>query len=255
MFNSPPSLPYALELGRRQGAMAALQLHLQERETELSSMLKGLKRFIVRYARELNPLYTELDSLELTLSKTLQLRMQAKGDDFDRIPETGFKLPDFEALKPAEPEIKPPPATLPAAPSVKQLYRRAAMRLHPDRARSEAERKTLTETMSRINLAYAQGDRYTIEHLLVQAGDDPQHVSGDNTLARLHWIYLREQQLREREQYLQSRMDELRSNPLHKLWQVVTDAEARGLDPLGVMAERLRLQIDERRQALQAVLD
>lgn len=253
MLNNTSSLPYALELGRRQGAMAALQLHLQECEAELTALLKGLKRFIMRYARELNPLYTELDHLEQQLSETLQIRMQPNGERFGRLPETGFALPDFDALKPPEPEIKPPIA-LTAAPSVKQLYRRAAMRLHPDRASNEVERSILTEAMSKVNLAYAQGDRFTIERLLVQAGDDPQRISGDSTLARLHWAHQREQQLRQREKYVMTRLADLRSNPLHKLWKTVSDAEALGLDPMGVMADRLRLQIDARRQELQAIL-
>lgn len=254
MLNNTPSLPYAMELGRRQGAIAALQLHLQECEAELTTLLKGLKRFIVRYAQELNPLYTELDELELQLGQTLQIQLQTPDEHFGRVPETGFALPDFDEVKPSEPEIKPPPAALQSAPSVKQLYRRAAMRLHPDRAASDAERHSLNEAMSKVNLAYAQGDRYTIERLLVQSGDDPQQISGDNTLARLHWVYLREQQLRERQQYVQSRLSELRSNPMHKLWKSVSEAEALGLDPLGVMAERLRLQVNERRQELLAVM-
>ena len=247
-------LPHAMELGRRQGAMAALQLHLQEREAELMVLLKGLKRFIVRYAQELTPLYRELDGLEQRLSEALRSLMQAQGEGFDPAPETGFGLPDFGGLPPPDPELKPPTALAAAPPSVKQLYRRAATRLHPDRARSEIERSILNEAMSQVNLAYAQGDRYAIERLLVQSGDDPQHISGDNILARLHWVQLREQQLRRRDQYVQSRLNELRCNPMHELWRVVSDAEARGLDPLGVMAERLRAQIDERRQELQAFL-
>lgn len=253
MLNRTKSLPHAMELGRRQGATAALQLHLQEREAELTVLLKGLKRFIVRYAQELTPLYKELEDLEQQLGKALQVLMQAQGTEFDAAPETGFGLPDFGALPPPDPEIKPP-AALPARPTVRQLYQRAAMRLHPDRANSEIERGILNKAMTQVNLAYVQGDRFTIERLLVQSGDDPVRVSGDNTLVRLHWARQREQQLRQREQHVMSRLTELRSNPMHKLWVAVSHAEALGLDPLGVMAERLRMQVLERRQELRAAL-
>ena len=37
---------------------------------------------------------------------------------------------------------------------------------------------------------------------------------------------------------------------MHQLWQAITRAEAKGLDPLDVMASRLRSQISERRQQL-----
>jgi len=253
MLNTTKSLPPAMELGRRQGAMAALQLQLQGLEAELTVLLKGLKRFIVRYAQELTPLYTELDALKLQLSEALQRLLQAEGDEgFGPTPETGFGLPDFGNLPPPEPEPKPPVA-LAGPQDFKLLYRRAAMRLHPDRARSEVERNILNHAMSQVNLAYAQGDRYTIERLLVQSGEDPQQVSSDPLSARLLWVQQRELQLQQRERYVQSRLNELRANPMHKLWRVVSDAEALGLDPLGVMAERLRGQIAERRRELQAV--
>lgn len=59
--------------------------------------------------------------------------------------------------------------------------------------------------------------------------------------------------LQEREEYLLSRLTELRSDPMHRLWRAVSHAEALGLDPLRVMAERLHIQIDARRKELLAV--
>lgn len=245
----PTALPCALELGRRQGAVAALQLQLQEREAELTTLLKGLKRFIVRYAQELAQLYQELDHLEDKLGRLLYDRSQ-QGDVRPDLPsQTGFSLPDFGNLPPLE--TPPAPAKVLEGPeTVKQLYRRAAARLHPDRARNEVERNILTQAMSEVNLAYEQGDRFTIERVLVKAGESPDKVSNDHLLARLHWVQNLEHKLRQRDRDITRRLEELRSNPMHRLWQVVSDAEARGLDPLGVMAERLRGQIAERRREL-----
>jgi hypothetical protein len=52
------------------------------------------------------------------------------------------------------------------AQSLKALYRQAAARLHPDRARDEAERQYRHQVMSRVNLAYRARDLQQLQTIL-----------------------------------------------------------------------------------------
>ncbi|MFS9605282.1 J domain-containing protein, partial [Klebsiella pneumoniae] len=86
-------------------------------------------------------------------------------------------VPALPAAVPLPPEPTGPLTDLPP-PSLKTLYRRAAMRFHPDLAPSGPEREVCEQRMMVVNEAYAQSDRQRLEALLLAAGEAPEKVIG-----------------------------------------------------------------------------
>jgi hypothetical protein len=100
------------------------------------------------------------------------------------------------------------------------------------------------------NEAYAASNRAQLEVLLLAAGEDPVRVSGGNADALRNWLGRCEQIVQGRLRVVQAHHALLQVHPMHCLWRAIVQAELKGLDPLSVMASRLRSQIAERRQEL-----
>ncbi|MDT8998570.1 hypothetical protein RQP53_04715 [Paucibacter sp. APW11] len=244
------------ELARRRGQLSDLQAYVQSLEGEFGALHQRLQEFVARYTDLLGPLYLELDALESQLhlaTSYLSEALRRNGVDVRMpMPPKPTALPQLPTLPAAAPlphepqggmvEIEPP--------SLKQLYRRAAMRLHPDLARSDIERLQRETDMIDANAAYAAGDRPRLERLLLRAGEDPLKVTGSNGDAVLEWLRRSELGVQGRLRVVQAHLLALQAHPMHQLLQAISQAEAKGLDPMAVMASRLRTQIAERRQEL-----
>jgi len=244
------------ELERRRAQLGDLQRYLASQEQEFATLRGRLQDFIDRYNEALGPLYLELDALESQLHCATSylaeaLRRHGLEAPAQRPPQA-TALPRLSQLPAGAPLPAEPPGGLVelGPPTLKTLYRRAAMRLHPDLAPSEAQRASREQQMMQVNEAYAAGDRSRIEALLLAAGEDPVKVSGGNADAQRHWLAHCEQAVQGRLRVVQAHLVTLQIHPMHRLWQAVTQAEAQALDPLAVMACRLRQQIAERRREL-----
>ena len=141
----------------------------------------------------------------------------------------------------------------PPSKELKQAFRKAAMRFHPDRATSEAERVRRTAIMALLNVAYGKGDLAAIEKLTQEAGIDPEEITGDDVGSQLVRLIRRETQVRRRLDELESKLQALVTDEVYRFWRSVQEAEATGADPLGELAARLEVQIAEKRVELESL--
>lgn len=243
-------------LERRRAQLFELQRYLQLQESEFLSLHGKLQAFIERYVDKLSACYLELDALESQLHTATRYLAEALNRNgvatkAPRAPQA-TALPKLLCLPAAAPLPAEPPGGLVdlAPPSLKTLYRRAAMRLHPDFADNEAERKHREQVMMQVNEAYKAERRQDLEALLLAAGEDPVKVSGGNADALRTWLGRCETAVQGRLRVVQAHLVALQAHPMHQLWQAISHAETLGLDPFSVMAQRLRSQINERRQEL-----
>ena len=243
-------------LERRHAQLQELQRYLQTQESEFHELHSQLTAFVDRYAATLGIAYLELDALESQLHTATQyladaLRRNGIDARTPRAPQATAlpsipKLPAAAPL-PAEPTngcIDLPP------PSLKTLYRRAAMRLHPDFASNEHERQRREQAMMLVNEAYAAERRGQLEALLLANGEDPVKVTGGNADALRNWLSRCESSVQGRLRVVQAHLIALQAHPMHQLSQAIRRAETIGLDPFSVMIQRLQSQISERRQEL-----
>lgn len=244
------------ELTRRREQLQDLRRYLTVLEADHDGARAKLLGFRVRYLEALGPLMRELDELEAQLHQATALLSQAlqrQGVDAPMPATPRAKAwPDIPALPeavPLPPEPTGPLTDLPP-PSLKTLYRRAAMRFHPDLAPSGPERAVCEQRMMTVNDAYERGDRQTLEHLLLAAGELPERVIGGPADAVRAWLGLCEHLVQGRIRIVQAQTAVLHSLQMHQLRIAIERAEAGGMKPLDIMAARLRAQINERRQEL-----
>lgn len=244
------------ELERRREQLAELQRFLALQEAEYAERRSRLQRFIDRYIDTLAPLYMELDALESQLYCAMRYLHEALSrnglDAREPDPPQATVLPSLLVLPSAAPLPPEPEGGLVQVgpPPLKTLYRRAAMRLHPDLAPDERERQVREGKMAEVNDAYAASDRARLERLLLDAGESVFKVKGGDADAVLEWLRQAERAVQGRLRVVQAHVALLANHAMHQLCESIERAELKGLDPLGIMASRLRAQITERRQEL-----
>lgn len=244
------------ELTRRREQLQDLQRYLAVLEGDHDGLRAKLLGFRQRYLETLGPLMRELDELETQLHQATDLLAEAlrrQGVEAPPPAQARTKAwPDIPALPqatPLPPEPTGPQTDLPP-PSLKTLYRRAAMRFHPDLAPHGPEREVCEQRMMVVNDAYASGDRARLEALLLAAGELPEKVLGGPADAVRAWLGLCEHMVQSRIRIVQAHTSLLQSQQMHELRVAVERAEQGGMRPLDIMAARLRAQIAERRQEL-----
>lgn len=268
-MDTPAPLVTRRELERRHAALVDLRRYLAQQEREFEERRQRVQAFAERYRALFGPLYEELGSLELQLRTTthaLMATLRSRGIEL-RLPETPPQggqlqtqmpqlahLARFEGL-PSSAPLPPVPVGADisqwAPPTLKLLYRRAAMRLHPDRAGgalTDSERARREQQMMAVNAAYAASDRAGLEAMLLASGEDLGKVAGGNAEALRNWLMHCEERVQARLRVVNGHMSALTEHSMSRLWLSVSQAEARGLDPLNLMALKLREQITERRK-------
>lgn len=244
------------ELTRRREQLQDMQRYLAVLEADHDGARAKLLGFRLRYLEALGPLMRELDELEGQLQQATALLSEAlkrQGVDAPLSARPSTKpWPDIPALPdatPLPPEPTGPLTDLPP-PSLKTLYRRAAMRFHPDLAPSGPEREVCEQRMMVVNEAYAGSDRHKLETLLLAAGELPEKVIGGPADAVRAWLGLCEHMVQGRIRVVQAQTLVLENLQMHQLRIAIERAETGGMKPLDIMASRLRAQIAERRQEL-----
>ncbi len=241
-------LPEEQELNRLESEQNELEEQVASAELSLETLKTELTQFNYRYNQSVGRLYVELDELDA------QIALVQAGQHPDDV-EAQFRAQaaQEQAQKSAEEagiiESKPPPPEI--TPEIKQAFRQAAKLMHPDRATSDAERDRRNVMMAQVNRAYESGDLSAIEKLIVDFGQDPEAIKGDDTGARLIKAFRRIAQLRRRLAEAQQEIAEQQQHELYELMTTVLETEAMGGYPLIDLAQQLMKQISERKIQLE----
>lgn len=242
-------LPEEQELARLETDQATLEERVTYSELELETLKIELSQFQYRYYQGPGRLYAELDDWEARIAMVeagmhpndvdAQFRAQAAEEQARRSAEEAGMI---EKSPPPPPEITP---------ETKQAFRKAAKLMHPDRATTDAERERRNVMMAKVNRAYESGDLQSIEKLIVEFGQDPEAIQGDDLGARMIKAIRRIAQLRSRAEEIDKQLLETRSHELYELMVTVQQAEALGSDPIGDLVQEILRQISERKIKLE----
>jgi hypothetical protein len=241
---------WRLEAARRRRQLEELQGFLARLEAEYQALETQVLAFQSRYEQRLGAAWNEVESLQGELLRALEALARAEGALLPPLPPQRRRsaLPQL----PAALTWPAPPADEQAlvAPTLKDLHRRAAMRLHPDRASDDDERQRREALMRDANLAYMNKDRATLEGLLIASGESPQRLGGFDVHAHWQWLERCEHLAQGRLRVLRAHMMLLRQHPVTVLAEASERALGRGLDALAVMQARLKTQAAELSQQL-----
>lgn len=244
-MENPLMLPEEQELIRLDGEQTALEEQVTSAELELATAKTETAQFQHRYYQTVGRLYAQLDELDALIAK-----MQAGLSPDDAAAQAHALAAEQQAKASAEEagliesQPTPPPEI---TPELKQTYRQAAKLIHPDRATSESERQRRTVLMAQVNRAYEVGDQKAIEKLMIEYGQDPEAIQGEDVASRIVKAIRRIAQLRRRLDAIQPEMEALQHQEIFQLKRTIEETEALGGDPLGDLSKKLMQEISGRK--------
>ena len=220
-------------------------------ELELASVQGELAEFMRDYYQRVGSLMTEHDALQADLAARkaahapddagLQAAAAASRDQAQESASDSGRFAD--ALAPDAPAFKPDR-------EAKQMFRRLAQQIHPDRAIDEEDRAWRTQLMSEANRAYRHGDTRSLHEIAALWDEQPaSRRGGGDPGASLLQAQL--QRLRARLSRIEGELHRLFGSQLYELFIAARQAGRQNRDLLGEMAGRLESAIMELRQAAQ----
>jgi len=136
---------------------------------------------------------------------------------------------------------------------LKKLYRKLALRFHPDRAKNMKERKEFEKIFPEINEAYQNGDLDTLKKYMKQAEREEQIAkeAPEEKLVRLKKDYeiilviiLK----------IQRELEDLKTSETYKLKKKIDQAKEKGRDLIQELATTINLKISENQKILDKLI-
>jgi len=136
---------------------------------------------------------------------------------------------------------------------LKKLYRKLALRFHPDRAKNVKQRKEFEKIFPEINEAYQNGDLDTLKKYMKQAEREEQIAkeAPEEKLARLKKDYeiILVIILKTRKEF-----KDLKASETYKLKEKIDQAKEKGRDLLQELATNIKLEISENQKILDKLI-
>ena len=242
--------PEDAELAKKLEELAGLQSQLSELELQLCNLRLELSEFESLYCARVGAVYAELDELDALIAERIAQRRPNDAKAAEAA--TNARKQADESRKAADDALAVP--THPKrSERLRELYKAAAKRLHPDLARDEADRKIRERLMTEANLAYASGDEAGLRAILEDYDSSPDTVLGADVGAELVRAIRRISLMRKRIQQSDADISELKASELFTLMNLVEDGKRSGNDVLGGMVDRLKQQIKAKRDQLHSL--
>ena len=136
---------------------------------------------------------------------------------------------------------------------LKKLYRKLALRFHPDRAKNVKQRKEFEKIFPEINEAYQNGDLDTLKKYMKQAEREEQIAkeAPEEKLARLKKDYeiilviiLK----------IQRELEDFKTSETYKLKKKIDQAKEKGRDLIQELATTINLKISENQKILDKLI-
>lgn len=245
------SMPEEAELAAKKAELERLSLILSGKELDLEDLKPAIARFQHRYFSELGRKYVELDELRAQAAehrarrsprdsvlnheakKVREQANQTAGEYRAASDETSCS-----ALKPK------------ASEDIKNLYRRIAAIIHPDKATDERSRDIRTRLMADLNEAYEHGDLLRMQAILAEWQASPEAVSGEGIASELVRAIRAIAQVQRRIDEIDKDILDLMASDIHALMVRVHEADSSGRDIFAEMAEALDGEIADARREL-----
>ncbi|HUS50169.1 MAG TPA: DnaJ domain-containing protein [Candidatus Paceibacterota bacterium] len=132
---------------------------------------------------------------------------------------------------------------------LKKLYRKLALRFHPDRAKNEKQRKEFEKIFPEINKAYQNGDLDTLKKYMKKAEREEQMAreTPEEKLARLKKDY---KVILDIIIKLNRDLEDLKASEAYKLKKKIDQAKKKGRDLLQELATIINLEISKNQKIL-----
>lgn len=242
--------PEEAELAKKLEDLAGLQSRLAELEFQLFNLRLELTEFEGVYCSRVGPVYAELDEVEALIAEKIA---RAKPQDHQAAEAAGAARMRAEESRKAATDALATPAQPTRSDTLRNLYREAAKRLHPELSRDDADRKIRERLMTEANLAYQKGDESRLQAILEEYESSPDTVVGTDVAAELVRAIRRISLVNKRIPQIETEIIELKTSELFKLKTLVDDGARSGKDVLGEMVNRLKQEIQVKQNQLRSL--
>lgn len=271
---TPIDLHHRLRLERD-----VLVQELGDMELEFATAQAELAEFTRRYHDIIAHRLTELDQLHAQIARILadrtphhpemQQRAQQAHAQAEQSKQEHQRYNELDRDRPKEKPFVP-------SKNIKRLFRQLAQKIHPDRARNEADRAWRTELMSEANRAYRNDDEMVLRDILEQwqagrpqtassptsastsslaesraAAASASHAAFGNDPDSETTLQHEIQRIQRRIAHISTQLNRLLASKLYELYTAATLARRRDRDLLKEMAEQLDTRIAAARIQLQ----
>lgn len=243
--------PEELELDAKRLKLAALESELAERELERSTLEAQLAAFEKRYLRIVGKRYAELDDVKASIAEALAAGTSDSRQKDDARAKRDTATKSENACRQSE-SLDTPERFTPNE-ELKGLYRRIAKMIHPDLALEVEEKKRRHDLMTRLNLAYQEGDISAMEQVLSDFKHGSVSEKETGIGAELVRLIRKMAQVVDRLRAIGAAIQTLQESELHKLKLAVEENEKIGRDILQEMAWNLVAEIGEARRELSRI--
>jgi hypothetical protein len=242
--------PEDTELSRKQSELAELQSRLADLELQLLTLRLELGEFEKLYYSKVGPLYAELDEVDAQIAEENARRQPLDSKATEAANNARTRADESRRAVDAVLSL---PAPVTRSQALKDLFRAAAKRLHPDLSRDEADRTIRERLMTEANLAYEKGDEARLREILEEYDSSPDLVVGDDVGAELIRTIRRISLASSKIKKIEREINDLNNSELSKLRATVNEGNRNGTDVLGQLIESLHKRIQERRQHLRTL--
>jgi hypothetical protein len=234
------------ELARKQLELAGLQSELAERELFLATLQYELSAFERLYLKIVGSRYAELDEIEAQVAERIAREQTNNKEAQESAKQARARATESRSTVEAD-NTKNLPKGLPSQ-DLKNLYREAAKRMHPDLSSDSEDRKMRHRFMSEANQAYQMGDLNRLRQILEEYESSPDAVKGDGVGVELVRVIRKITQVTKRLKEIEIKIEALSASDIAKLKTKAEEYEKQGRDLLAEMAEQLKRQIAEARK-------
>jgi len=253
------------------------EARLSEKEKEVSDLsiqiqnLKiALNLFLGEYNSKVGVLYVSLDKIKLRIKEYQHRINLAKGkklsqDNLNNIEEEIIdnffqersKIDNLESetsdsSKEYNEYLEKEKGKYPDRESrekLKKLYRKLALKFHPDRAKNEKQREEFHNIFSLINEAYKNGDLDTLEKYIKQLEREEQ-IAKETTKEKLTRLKKEYKVILDIILKIHKELEDLKVSEIYKLKEKVDQAKEMGRDLLQELATNIKLEISENQRIL-----
>jgi archaellum component FlaC len=240
------------ELERVNEAIKTVELEYSEVLLEFNTLTNEISSFRNRYYLRVGVLYARLDSLDAEIKKILSKidtdneRLASEAEEARRKAEE-----TEEEVNRADEDV---PAKFSPSSSIKKMYRKISLMLHPDRAKEAEDKRLRNFLMTQLNTAYEACDekamneiltRYTLE--LDGVGLDIVDVQVSKALQILSSISTKMENM-------EIQIELLNSSEWMELKLKIESDEGEGKDALGLLAEEVYEKISTKQAELNKLL-
>ena len=239
-----PDWPVRQELELKRTELSGLQEEGIQREMKCETLRAQVEGFAFTQLFRLGRLYARIDELQQLIAEALLA--QAPDDPvLQRRAQEAQASAERSREAAADAEESGPPRPVRLTPELKELYRQAARRVHPDLGRASEDREFRHEFMVRLNDAYTSGDVEGVRDVLASWDAQVQPEGDVGVAEELVRVIRAIARLRRTLERLDREIEAIRARPEHTLMIRAHRAEAEGVDLLAEMERKHEARIEE----------